>query len=175
VVSERPNAEFAWQPNPPEKNTPTRFTNLSIGAVRYQWDFGDGAISTDVNPVHQYNATGNYNAVLIAFNQYNCTDTFSLRVITSVDPLLDVPNAFTPGKFGVNSIVKVRGFGIAKMDWKIYNRWGQMVFQSQNYNEGWDGSFKGKLQPIDVYTYTLDVEFTDGNKTRKTGDITLIR
>ena len=175
VVSERPNAEFAWQPNPPEKNTPTRFTNLSIGALRYQWDYGDGASSTDVNPVHQYNATGNYNAVLISFNQYNCTDTFSLRVITSVDPLLDVPNAFTPGKFGVNSIVKVRGFGIAKMDWKIYNRWGQMVFQSQNYNEGWDGSFKGKLQPIDVYTYTLDVEFADGNKTRKTGDITLIR
>jgi gliding motility-associated-like protein len=175
VVSERPHAEFTWQPNPPEKNTPTRFTNLSIGAVRYQWDFGDGESSTEVNPIHLYNASGNYNAVLIAFNQYNCTDTFPLRVTTLVDPLLDVPNAFTPGKFGVNGIVKVRGFGIAKMDWKIYNRWGQLVFQSQNYNEGWNGIFKGKAQPMDVYTFTLDVEFTDGRKTRKTGDITLIR
>ena len=68
------------------------------------------------------------------------------------------------------------GFGIGKMDWKIYNRWGQLVFQSaSNKQQGWDGTFKGKPQPMDVYTYTLDVIFTDGKKLRKTGDITLIR
>jgi gliding motility-associated-like protein len=61
------------------------------------------------------------------------------------------------------------------MDWKIYNRWGQLIFQSTNKQQGWDGTFKGKLQAMDVYVYTLDVEFTDGKKLRKTGDITLLR
>lgn len=175
VVSEKPHAEFTWQPNPPEPNTPTRFANLSVGAVRYIWYFGDGETSTEVNPVHLYNSTGNFKVQLVAINQYNCTDTFPLIVRTIINPLLDVPNAFTPGKFGINGFVKVKGFGIGKMDWKIYNRWGQLIFQSANYNEGWDGTFKGKAQPMDVYTYTLDVEFTDGRKARKTGDITLIR
>jgi gliding motility-associated-like protein len=61
------------------------------------------------------------------------------------------------------------------MSWKIYNRWGQAVFESADNKHGWDGTYKGQPQPMDVYAYTLDVEFTDGTKTRKTGDITLIR
>jgi gliding motility-associated-like protein len=61
------------------------------------------------------------------------------------------------------------------MNWKIYNRWGQMVFQSTSPKSGWDGTFKGKVQPMDVYTYTLDVIFSDGKKLRKTGDITLLK
>lgn len=89
--------------------------------------------------------------------------------------MLDVPNAFTPGQFGINGVIKVTGFGIGKMQWKIYNRWGQLVFSSNSRFEGWDGTFKGALQPMDVYTYTLDVEFTDGKKVRKVGDITLLK
>ena len=61
------------------------------------------------------------------------------------------------------------------MDWRIYNRWGQLVYQTNSRKDAWDGTFKGKPQPMDVYTYTLDVEFTDGKKLRKTGDITLLR
>ena len=92
-----------------------------------------------------------------------------------INPLLDVPNAFTPGKFGINGIVSVKGFGIKEMNWIIYNRWGEKVFQSISASDGWNGYYKGKLQPMDVYTYTLDVVFSDGTKTRKAGDITLIR
>ncbi len=61
------------------------------------------------------------------------------------------------------------------MTWKIYNRWGQVVFSTSDRNQGWDGTFKGQLQAMDVYTYTLDAEFTDGTKVRRTGDITLLR
>jgi gliding motility-associated-like protein len=96
-------------------------------------------------------------------------------VTARIIPLLDVPNAFTPGKFGKNGIIKVEGFGIGKMSWKIYNRWGQLVFSATDKSQGWDGTFKGTLQPTDVYTFTLDVEFTDGTKYKKAGDITLLR
>ena len=61
------------------------------------------------------------------------------------------------------------------MNWKIFNRWGQVVFATADRNQGWDGTFKGTLQPMDVYTYTLDAVFTDGKKVRKTGDISLLR
>jgi len=170
-----PTAGFTWDPNPPTPNTPTRFTNTSTGASTYLWNFGDGESSTEFSPSHQYNETGTYLAELIAFNEAGCPDTFRLDVEAIVNPLLDVPNAFTPGRFGENAFVNVRGFGIGKMEWRIYNRWGQVVFISNSLKTGWDGTYKGKAQPMDVYAYTLDVEFTDGKKLRKTGDITLIR
>jgi gliding motility-associated-like protein len=61
------------------------------------------------------------------------------------------------------------------MNWKIYNRWGQVVFQSNNPDYGWDGTFKGTAQPMDVYAYTLEATFFDGKKTTRKGDITLVR
>lgn len=174
-VSPIPDAQFSWSPNPPEQNTATQFQNQSTGAIRYDWDFGDGGTSTQTNPRYQFNATDAYQVTLYAYNEYGCVDSAVQTVNAIVLPLLDVPNAFTPGRFGVNGIISVYGFGIGKMDWRIYNRWGQQVFHSTNKNDGWDGTFKGKQQAMDVYTYTLDVEFTDGKKLRKTGDITLLR
>ncbi len=174
-----PTANFTWSPNPPVENTRTNFTNLSAGATRYLWDFGDGTTSTDVNPSHQFNKTDTFDVMLVAFNDADCADTVMLPVVTLINPLLAVPNAFTPGRFSGssfnNGVIKVEGFGISKMSWKIYNRWGQLVFSTSNVAQGWDGTFKGALQAMDVYTYTLDAEFSDGQKVRKTGDITLLR
>ena len=175
TVLAKPTARFSWAPNPPQANVPVSFTNLSSGASRYMWNFGDNQSSTETNPVHEYEASGNYNVTLYAYNPGNCVDSFSLTVSVIVNPLLDVPNAFTPSQGGVNSVIYVRGFGIGKLDWRIYNRWGQLVFQSNSKRIGWNGTYKGKLQPMDVYTYTLDAELTDGKKIRRTGDITLLR
>ena len=175
TVYDNPLASFAAAPNPSPDNTPVQFKNLSVDAISYSWDFGDGQTSTEINPLYQFSATGTYNVCLQAINATGCIDTFCMDVTARIIPLLDVPNAFTPGKFGKNGVVKVEGFGIGKMNWKIYNRWGQMVFSATYKSHGWDGTFKGVLQPLEVYTYTLDVEFTDGTKYRKTGDITLLR
>ena len=170
-----PTARFSWTPNPPLENTITQFINQSVGANRYTWDFGDGESSNLANPPHLYNATGTYQATLYAFNDADCVDSITQDVPIIIKPLFDVPNAFTPGRFGENAVIKVRGFGIATMNWKIYNRWGQVVFSTSDRNQGWDGTFKGALQPMDVYTYVLDVVLTDGKQSRKTGDISLLR
>jgi gliding motility-associated-like protein len=174
-----PTAGFTWTPNPPVENTRTNFINLSAGATRYLWDFGDGETSTEVNPIHQFNKTDTFHVVLQAFNDADCVDTFDAFVPIIIKPLLDVPSAFTPGRFSGgsynNGIVKVEGFGVSKMMWKIYDRSGRVVFSTTNIKQGWDGTYKGVLQPMEVYTYTLEVEFTDGKKLRKTGDITLLR
>lgn len=179
VVSDKPAANFTAAPQPPEVNTPVTFTNLSSqDAVRFKWLFGDGdsVVTTSRQPVsHEYNSTGTFNACLIAYNQYDCTDTICKPVQTLIDAAVDVPNAFTPASSDGNNIVFVRGFGITKMRFTIWNRWGQKVFESNSKQVGWDGKYKGVLQPMDVYAYTLDVEFFDGKKVTKKGDITLIR
>ena len=175
----KPTAGFSFTPSPPVPNTPTIFQNQSsTDAVQFTWLFGDGTSATKLTldtVIHQYNKTDTFQACLIAVNRAGCADTVCHPVAVLINPLLDVPNAFTPGRFGVNGIVKVVGFGISHMVFRIYNRWGQMVFQSNDPYIGWDGTYKGTLQPMDVYAYTLEAEFSDGTHASKKGDITLIR
>ncbi len=174
-VSGAPIASFIFNPTVPAENTFTQFTDQSTGAISYLWKFEDGDSSNEQNPRHIFPATGTFNVCLTVQNEAGCVDDTCQPVQSLIRPLLDVPSAFTPGKFGVNSVVKVAGFGITDMRWKIYNRWGQNVFESGSQKLGWDGRFNGKIQPVDVYAYTLDVTFSDGKKFRKTGDITLLR
>jgi gliding motility-associated-like protein len=175
AVRPRPISSFSFAPDPPEENTPTQFSNLSIGAVSYFWEFGDGDTSLLQNPLHLYKRSDTFNACLIAINQFGCTDTVCTNIISLVKPLVDVPKAFTPNGDGKNDKLFVRGFGISRMDFRVYNRLGQVIFESGSPSNGWDGKFKGALQPMDVYAYTLIVQFGDGTIVNKKGDITLIR
>ena len=175
TVSSIPAASFTFSPLQPEENTIINFVNQSIGATSYLWNFGDGDTAIDTNPSHIFPATNIYDVCLKATNDAGCSDDTCIKVRAIIKPLLDVPTAFTPGRFGINSRIRVQGFGISQMQWSIYNRWGQKVYETSSIKSAWDGTFKGELQPVDVYTYTLDVTFTDGTKAQKTGDITLLR
>lgn len=174
----KPTPAWDFTPLPPVPNTPTVFTNSSIGGIRYEWIFGDGSSTVKLTMdtvIHQYNKTDTFQACLVVTNQAGCSDTLCKPVPVIINPLLDVPNAFTPGRFGQNGVVKVVGFGITHMVFRIYNRWGQLVFQSNDPYIGWDGTYKGALQPMDVYGYTLEAQYSDGTHATKKGDITLIR
>lgn len=178
LVSPRPKAAYTFSPAPPVANTPMVFQNGSMGAVKYKWDFGDGdtLMTTTVDTIqHLYKFTDSFNVCLVAYNQYDCTDTVCHTVATLINPLLDMPNAFTPGRFGQNGIFKVAGFGITKLMFRIYNRWGQLVFQSTNQDIGWDGSYQGNPQPMGVYVYTVEAEFSNGKRATRKGDLTLLR
>lgn len=174
-----PTANFTVSPQPPAVNTPITFTNLSSSDAQvFKWIFGDGDSLTTISrePVlHEYNDSKNFTACLIAYSDKGCPDSVCQDVRALIESALDVPNAFTPMSGDRNSVIYVRGFGIAKLRFVIWNRWGQKVFETESKNQGWDGTFKGVLQPMDVYAYTLEVEFTDGKKVNKKGDITLIR
>ena len=179
TVAPIPTADFSASPQPPVVNTAIEFTNLSSSdAVRFKWVWGDGdsLITTSRNVVeHEFNLTGTYNTCLTAYNAAGCAASLCRTVENITEPAVDVPNAFTPQSGDVNSKVFVRGFGIAKIKFAIYARWGEKVFESIDKRIGWDGRFKGQLLPMDVYAYTLDVEFADGKRFQKKGDITLIR
>jgi gliding motility-associated-like protein len=177
-----PTASFSFSPVVPVLNTPTVFTNLSSSdAILFKWDFGepgdDDTVRTTsrANISYQYNAPGTFTACLRVFNIAGCFDDTCQKVTALVEAQLDVPNAFTPQQGGINGVVMPKGFGIAKLRFIIYNRWGQKIFETNRRNTGWDGKYKGVIQPMDVYAYTLEVEFFDKTKATKKGDITLIR
>ena len=178
-VLDAPISNFSFTPVVIQPNTPHTFTNLSSSdAIRFKWNFGDGdsiLTTSRVPTVHQYKSSGTFQVCLTAYNQLDCPRTICKSVEASINPLVDVPNAFTPQSGDINSVIQVKGFGIVKLKWEIWNRWGQKVFETTDAKFGWDGKFKGVLQPMDVYMYTLAVEFFDGRTLTKKGDITLIR
>ncbi len=180
VVSPIPIASFDYTPRgSTQPNQFFQFTNLSIGATQYQWNMGDGKsfITNKKDTVIRYifPATAKYSVCLFASNAAGCIAKKCEDIDAVVDPLFNVPNAFSPNGDGVNDRVYVRGFGIAKMTWKIYNRWGSVVYIGTDQFEGWDGKFNGKLQPQEVYNYTLEIEFSSKERQTQTGDITLLR
>jgi len=179
TIGAKPKAGYTFTPAAPIENEPFTFINTSTGATRYRWEFGDGDTlvtnSLDTPVIHQYNASGMYEVCLYVSTDMGCLDTSCLPINALTKPLVDVPNALSPNGDGHNDRIHVRGFGISKMDWKIYNRWGQLVFQSTSPSIGWDGYYKGVLQPQDVYTYVLNIIFTDNRTYQKKGDITLLR
>jgi len=177
-IAPSPTALFTYNPSPPQINTPVNFINKSIGALRYVWIFGDGdSLFTNslTQPIrHTYQLTQLVTPRLIVYNEFNCTDTFRVQFKARVNQLFDVPNALAPDG-NTNNKIFVRGYGIKKINWNIYNRWGILMYSSNDVTQGWDGKYKGEIQPQDVYHYTLKVEFYDGKKDGKTGDITLLR
>lgn len=171
-----PIAGFSYTPATPVENMPTTFQNQSSpDALSFVWEFGDGQGSTVVNPVHQYNKTGVYDVYLIATNAAGCQDTAMKQVSAIIIPLFDIPSAFSPNNDGVNDVFLVKGFGIAKFNMKIFNRWGQLMFETNDPAAGWDGRFKGAVQPMDAYAFVINVEFSDGTAASKNGSVTLLR
>jgi len=176
VTKPKPTAAFTYTPNPPQANQPVNFINQSSNANEYLWLFADGdslMTSSTQDVSHIFNTSQIFRVNLIATNESGCADTAIKDIHAVVASLLDVANAIAPN--GANKTIQVRGYGIQLMNWVIYNRWGQVVFQTTNRNDAWDGRCNGQLQPADVYTYTLNVTFTDGTQTNKTGDITLLK
>jgi gliding motility-associated-like protein len=174
-IRKLPTADFTFAPNPPISNTPIDFTNKSKNADRYNWAFGDGSGSTDVNPRHLFRKTGTYRVCLTAETNEGCADSVCKTVSADVHTAIGVPTAFSPNGDGVNDILFAHGAAVESMNLKIYNRWGEKVFETNSLDKGWDGTYKGKPQEMDAYAYVLTATFIDGSTAQQQGNITLLR
>ncbi len=105
------------------------------------------------------------------------SDTILIKVIPWVCdfPYVFVPNAFSPNGDGENDVLYVRGHSIKKIEFRIFNRWGEMVFETNDVNIGWDGTYKGKLSDSDVFDYYLNVECVGDEHNQIQGNITVLR
>jgi gliding motility-associated-like protein len=166
---------------------PVYCLNLSQFATSYSWFFGDGNTSVEENPLHYYQAEGEYSIMLVAENQYGCPDTMQLPdvVTAKASGMIDFPNAFTPNPTGgSNGIYDTRSFdndvffpihnGVDEYQLQIFNKWGEMLFESNDVNRGWDGYYRGELAKQDVYVWKVRAKFIDGQHAELSGDVTLI-
>ena len=148
-------------------------SNGSNAATNYLWNFGDGQTSTEQNPVHIYDVQGDYLITLTTYNATGCVDTATV-LLDLINPELDemiVPNTFTPNSDSKNDLfIIVNNNECFEYTFKVFNRWGQLVHESENNQPAWDGKFDGKLVAPGTYFYTIESEGRVRN-----GSITLFK
>ena len=86
-----------------------------------------------------------------------------------------MPNVFSPNGDGKNDVLFVYGNYIDQLDMRIFNQWGEQIYAINSKAKGWDGTYKGKAQPVGVYVYALKAVLTDGRTVQMKGSITLVR
>jgi gliding motility-associated-like protein len=112
--------------------------------------------------------------IVFGSTEFGCKVTDSISVYSSPGTLIDLPNAFAPGS--TNSVFKVNKRGLATLKYfRIYNRWGNLVYEGKNIDAGWDGKYNDVPQPYGVYVYEVEAVASDGTIFRKRGNVTLIR
>ena len=104
-----------------------------------------------------------------------CTASDDVTVFVDFEYVIWVPNIFSPNGDGSNDVAYVRGVGVETLTFVIYDRWGEKVFETNDLNIGWDGTFRGKKMNNAVFVYYLEATFLNGASTTKKGDITLVR
>jgi gliding motility-associated-like protein len=150
------------------------FDFLCTGPIIWNWNFGDGQVSNLRNPVHLFPKEGNYVVSLGIQNAALFKDTITLLSPDSCLKNIFVPNAFTPNGDGENDFAFLRTINAVKVNFRIYNRWGEEVFHTESLHEGWDGSYKGVKQTPQSFVFVADVVFYDGTEKTLKGNITLI-
>ena len=162
--------------------------NLSEGGNTYLWDFGDGTNSTEVNPSHLYTETGIYDISLDVWTEHGCTaGLLKPDAVTVVGKgLIVFPNAFMPDRMGPNggsyslnepeknNIFHPYWEGVDEYQLQIFNRWGVLIYESEDVMTGWDGYYQGKLSQQGVYVWHCTGTFTNGEQFRLVGDVTLL-
>jgi len=194
-VFDNPTASFQLRPNivfVPDTELTT--FNFSMGATDYDWDFGDGGTSFDIEPKYVYKVEGVYDVRLIARNDRGqglvCSDTLTQKVTAKQGGVTRVPNAFTPNPNGpsgqpppgiggsgtFNDVFLPIVKGAEEFNMQIFDRWGNLIFESNSANIGWDGYDKnGRLLPAGVFVYKLTIRLSDGQRSTQIGDVTMIR
>ena len=168
-------ADFGYTPNTLSTySNEINFYNNTDNSIPLLWDFGDSNFSYDLSPTHLYDSPGIYNVLMIIEDLNNCTDSITKQIIMYYDFVLHVPTSFTPNNDGVNDIFLPSGFRMNKYQsyaLKIYNSWGEKIFESDSMEEGWDGknAIKG------TYNWVIFIRDELGELRKRYGTVTLVK
>lgn len=158
------------------------FINESIGATTYEWDFGDGLGPVyDEEPTVTYppELSTNYSVTLYAFSPLGCMDSLTRAIFYREDVIFYVPNTFTPDGDEHNQVFQpifTSGYDPYDFNLLIYNRWGEVIFETNDDTEGWDGTFKGKVVQGGTYSWKIEFKtiYTD-ERIMVTGHLNLLK
>jgi gliding motility-associated-like protein len=153
-----------------------QFTNLSQFSTVYLWDFGDNQFDITENPIHIYADGANvYRVKLISSNNVGCKDSITKTIRVFQDIGIYVPNTFTPNRDEINQVflpILTDGFVEETYHLTIFNRWGELVFETRDLNEGWDG----KDAKTETYIWKIAVDVIESSDRKLfMGHVNLIR
>ena len=171
IVNPRPKAGFSFTPSAPRELQPVSFTDQSSGATSWEWNLPHGFFNTQQPGTWVSNDTGTWMAQQIVGNNFNCFDTLNQLIRVGIGYYLHIPNAFTPDNNGLNEVWKPSLRGIKSYRLRIFNRWGQMVFKSEDPNAGWSGD----NAPQGTYIVEISIINAYDERITEKGTITLIR
>ncbi|TVQ47027.1 MAG: gliding motility-associated C-terminal domain-containing protein [Saprospirales bacterium] len=146
--------------------------------VSVSWDPDETLDDPNIlNPIARPTETTTYTVIIETEDGCLATGQITITVLDlpCEDAFIFIPNAFTPNDDGVNDIFRVRSVNIDRMSFVVYNRWGQEVFRTEDVSKGWDGTFKGKEMPPDVYAWHLEADCIGGERFIQKGNVNLIR
>ncbi len=143
----------------------------------YQWDFGDGDVSTSENPLYRFAEEGEYLVTLTAWDaNFACPDTATLLLRIIYDGAVFIPNAFSPNGDGSNDVFFFYGEGIREVEVTIFDRWGRKIAILNSPADGWDGRMlNGGIAQEGVYVYKMVGTLNNGASLERGGTITLVR
>lgn len=152
--------------------------NTSVNGVKWLWDFDNGFISSEFQPIYSYEKSGTYLIELKAENIWQCTDSTFKKLV--VDPFITmyIPSGFSPNGDGLNDVWEIKGFNENReLAIRVYNRWGDLLFFTDDLSKPWDGVDKqsGKLVQGGVYVYKIRFYAGDDEVKELNGEITVIR
>lgn len=173
----KPDALFSVDPERTDIIFPKfRITNLATpNVVSWDYDWGDGAVANIPNPVHEYADTGYYNITQIVATEFGCMDTADITVRVDPEFRFYIPSAFTPDADGINEEFFGSGIGIVKYNMQIWDRWGELIFESNDADFHWDGTYRGEQVQKGVYIYQFDLMDIKGEPHKYRGHVTLFR
>jgi gliding motility-associated-like protein len=175
-VYDQPIANFSTMPVQPSVYVPNvQFLNESFAAAIWNWNFGDTGLSNLQNPFHTYTFPGTYQVTLAIESPFGCVDTITKEVVVLDEVNVWIPNSFSPNGDGVNDIFYAFGSNISEFNIQVYNRWGNLVFATNDPSIGWDGTFEDQEAKQDVYVYKADFKTIKNTTEVKTGRLTLVR
>jgi len=180
TINPLPIANFSFGLPPFYAGVDVNMNDQSSGASSWNWDFGDDLGTSNIqNPVYNYTVPGVYVITQYVTSAAGCVDSTSKEIKIEEDNIIiyppNFPTAFTPNGDGNNDVFFVRGGPFVYANFRIYNEWGEMIFSSNDAQDGWDGTHNGEEVPIGTYVYTIKAETIDGVKYDKSGKIALIR
>ncbi len=177
-----PKADFSFSPDAPnDNNYVVSFTDLTKNAVitGWHWDFYANGSDTSAkqNPTYSFPNVGNYFVYLRVISNHQCSDSIVKKLEVVEDETFYIPNAFTPNGDGGNDVFNPKAVGIKKFHMDIFDRWGQLVYSTNDIEKGWDGRSKkgGDILPQDVYVYKITVTQSTSKSKQYVGHVTLIR
>jgi gliding motility-associated-like protein len=158
-------------------NQPLQFN--ASGGVNYVWSPPTGLSATDIpNPIGLYSSEiDSIRYKVLVTDEAGCTDSATMRVkVFTTNPQVFVPTAFTPNGDGLNDVIRPIAVGIQQINYfRIFNRWGELVFTTTTNEQGWDGTIGGKPQATNTYVWLVEAVDYLGRKFFKKGTVTLIR